>query len=216
MEVQTVNPDNYNVISSGSHGNCEIAFKSIMIDAGVPYLAIKPFIKDLQLVLLSHFHFDHFNTTTIHKLAYERPTLRFGCGSWMVPYLTGIKNIDVYEFGKWYDYGSFKIAIGKSYHDVPNCFYRLEKNGYKIFRATDTFTLEGITAKGYDLFCIESNYTEDAIWERIRDKESRGEFAHERGSIDTHLSEQQCNDFFYSNKGPESKLIRLHETKSYL
>lgn len=216
MEIQIVNPDTYNIISSGSHGNCEIAFKSIMIDVGVPFLSIKPFIKDLQLVLLSHIHKDHFNTTTIHKLAYERPTLRFGCGSWMVPYLTGIRNVDVYEFGQWYNYGDFKIAIGKCYHDVENCFFRIEKNGYKIFRATDTFTLEGVTAQGYDLFCLEHNYDEERVQEIIIKLESEGKFAHQRGAINSHLSEQQAREFIFKNKGEHSKVLRLHETKTFL
>ena len=51
MEVQTGN-----IISSGSHGNCIIYHKIIVIDMGVSFSAIKPYIKDLQLVLLTHEH----------------------------------------------------------------------------------------------------------------------------------------------------------------
>ena len=46
----------YKIISSGSHGNCEIYFGSVAIDMGVSFTAIKPYVKDLQLVLLSHEH----------------------------------------------------------------------------------------------------------------------------------------------------------------
>ena len=46
----------YNIISSGSHGNCEIYLESVAIDMGVSFSAIKPYVKDLQLVLLSHEH----------------------------------------------------------------------------------------------------------------------------------------------------------------
>lgn len=215
MENRTVGKDICNVLASGSSGNCEIYHRTIAIDIGIPYSVIAPYKSDLQIVLLSHRHLDHFNESTIRKLAFDRPTLRFGCGPWMLPLLEGIKNVDVYDFGKWYDYGSFKIAIGKSYHDVENCFYRIEKNGYKIFRATDTFTLEGITAKEYDLFCVESNYDEDTIQQIIEEQEARGEFAHQRGSINSHLSEQQARDFFFKNRGENSKLIRLHESKGY-
>lgn len=206
----------YQVISSGSMGNAVLYFNSLLIDCGIPYSLIKPYEKDLQLVLISHAHGDHINPTTVHKLAYERPTLRFGIGEWMVPYLKGVRNVDVYEIGKWYNYGSFKIAIGQAYHDIPNCFYRIEKNGYKIFHATDTGHLSGITAKDYDLYSIESNYNEDTVFETIAKLESEGKFAHQKGALNSHLSEQQCNDFFFRNKGPQSKLIRLHETKSFL
>ena len=183
---------------------------------GIPFSKIKPYLFDIQIVLLSHAHSDHFNYSTIKRLSKERPALRFGCGEWMFPLLEGIKNVDVYELNKWYDYGSFKISIGKLYHDTENCFFRIEKNGYKIFRATDTCTLEGITAKNYDLFCIESNYNEDTVYETISELEARGEFAHQRGSLNTHLSEQQSRDFIFKNRGEHSRVLRLHESTSFL
>lgn len=203
----------YKILSTGSQGNCEIAFNSIAIDMGVPFSVIKPYVNDIQIVLLTHEHGDHINISTIKRLAFERPGLRFGCGAWMLHHMEGIKNVDVYEFGKWYDYGLFKVATGKLFHDVENCFYRIEKAGKKIFRATDTATLEGISAKNYDLYCIEANYDEEYIQEKIAAKVSRNEFAYEKGSINSHLSEQQANDFFYRNKGENSQLIRLHESK---
>ena len=160
--------------------------------------------------------FDHINIKTLQRLQKERPSLRIGCGEWMLPHLEGISNVDVYKFGQWYDYGYFKIAIGKCYHDVENCFYRIEKNGYRIFRATDTKTLEGVTARGYDLYCIEANYSEPIAQQMIEKAREKGEFTHIIGSVNSHLSEEQCNDFFYKNKNEHSKLIRLHETRSYL
>jgi hypothetical protein len=206
--------ENYRVLASGSTGNCEIAFGTILVDCGVPYSVIKPFAKELKLVVISHSHLDHLNITTIKKLAKERPTLRFGIGEWLLPYFEGIKNVDVYEFGKWYDYGDFKIAIGKAYHDVPNCFYRIQKGNEKIFRCTDTCHLTGITAYNYSIYAIESNYNEETVWETIQRIESAGGYAHQRGSINSHLSEQQCNEFYYTNKGEHSQLIRLHCSKT--
>lgn len=204
----------YQVIASGSTGNAVIYHKSILVDCGVPWSFIKHFMKDIQLVLLTHSHNDHINTQTLRKLAYERPTLRFGCGIWMKDYLEGIKNVDYYEAGQVYNYGSFSISPVVLYHDVKNFGYRIFKDGTKIIHCTDTAHLSGITAKNYDLYCIESNYNEDTIFQIIEKLESEGKFAHQRGAINSHLSEQQCNDFFFTNKGPESKLVRLHETKS--
>ena len=158
--------------------------------------------------------FDHINILTIKKLAKERPTLRFGCCKWMLPLLDSIKNIDVYEIGKLYDYGQFKISPVQLYHDVPNVGYRIFKGEHKLIHATDTQHLLGITAKYYDLFMIESNYNEDTVLETIARIEAQGGYAHQRGSINSHLSEQQCNEFFYTNKKDNSKLIRLHETKT--
>jgi L-ascorbate metabolism protein UlaG (beta-lactamase superfamily) len=202
------------VIASGSTGNCELYFSSIAVDMGISYSKIKPYKMFIQLVLFSHEHSDHFNIKTIKKLAQERPTLRFGCGAWMLPLLDGIKNVDVYELNKWYDYGAFKVCIGKSYHDVDNCFFRIEKNGYKIFRATDSAHLENIEAKDYDLYAIEHNYDEDTVYQIIERQESQGKFAHQKRSINSHLSEQQARDFIFKNRKKTSEVIRLHESKT--
>ena len=206
----------YQIISSGSTGNAIIYLNHILVDCGVPFSLLKPFIRDIQLVLLTHSHKDHINAQTVRKLASERPTLRVGCGEWMKEYLEGIKNVDYYEAGQVYNYGSFSISPITLYHDVKNFGYRIFKDGIKIIHCTDTTHLHGISAESYDIYALEHNYDEETIWDRIRDKESKGIFAHERGAINSHLSEQAARDFFFKNKGPESKLIRLHETKSFL
>lgn len=206
----------YRIIMTGSIGNCIIYFNSILIDIGIPYSRLKPYAKDIQIVLLTHAHGDHINIKTLQRLQKERPSLRIGCGEWMLPYLEGIKNVDVYEIGKIYDYGQFKVSPFKLYHDVENVGYRLFKDDKKVFHATDTKTLQGISAAGYDVYCIESNYSEPVAEKMIKEAIEKGEFTHIIGSINSHLSEEQCNDFYYNNKSQHSKLIRLHETRSYL
>jgi len=204
----------YEIIASGSTGNCEIYLNSIVVDMGIPFAQIKPYLYDLKIVLLSHFHGDHFNLATIKKLAFERPSLRFACGEWLADKLEGISNVDVLKLNQWYDYGDFKISIGQLYHDVPNCFFRIDNGFYKIFRATDTAHLEGITAPNYDLYAIEHNYNEETINDSIARIEANGGFAHQKGSANTHLSEQQANDFYFKNKGEHSEVVRLHESRS--
>lgn len=206
----------YNVIATGSTGNSVLYLNSILIDIGIPYSRLKPHVKDIQIVLLTHAHGDHINIKTLQRLQKERPSLRIGCGEWMLPHLGGITGVDVFEIGKLYDYGQFKISPFKLYHDVPNCGYRIFKDETKIFHATDTKTLEGITAQGYDLYCIEANYSEPIAQQMIEQAREKGEFTHIIGSINSHLSEEQCNDFYYKNKSEKSKLIRLHETRTYL
>lgn len=209
----------YKIIASGSNGNCVLYHQNtIAVDMGVPFNAIKPYLHSIQLILLTHEHADHFNPITIKRLAKERPTLRFGCGKHLFYKLltSGVKqgNIDVFEVGKLYDYGGFQISSIQLYHDVENFGYRIDYKGHKTIHCTDTATLEGITAKGYDLFAIEHNYDEETIWQTIEAIESKGGFAHQRGAINSHLSEQQARNFFFENKGENSQLIRLHESKS--
>lgn len=205
----------YNVISSGSKGNCVIYHNSIAVDMGVSYQMISNHKNALQIVLLTHVHGDHLNISTIKKLAFERPTLRFACGEFLTEYLQGIKNIDVLEAGCIYDYGQFKVSPIHLYHDVPNFGYRIFKDDIKIIHATDTAHLEGIEAKDYSLYCIESNYNEDTIFESIERKQKNGEFAYQQGAINSHLSEQQARDFIFKNRGAHSKVVRLHESSNY-
>ena len=205
----------HQVLSSSSKGNRVIYHNSIAVDVGVPYSLIKEHQNSLQIVLLTHIHGDHFNPSAIKKLAFERPTLRFACGDFLAEKLEGIKNVDVLEAGKIYDYGLFQISPIILYHDVPNFGYRIFKDGTKIIHATDTCHLDGITAKDYDLYAIESNYNEDTIQETINYKQSKGLFSHEVGTIKSHLSEQQARDFIFKNRGEKSEVLRLHEPSNY-
>lgn len=205
----------YDIVSTGSKGNAVVIQDIILIDCGVSYKALREVLNGLKLVLLTHMHSDHFYPSTIKLLAKNRPTLRFACCSWMVPLLMecGVSNshIDVLNVGKKYDYGSFAVSPVQLYHDVPNCGYRIYMNGNKLFYATDTNTLEGISAKDYDLYMVEANFTEADIRERIRSKQERGEYAYEVGVIRSHLSKEKCDDFICENIGIRGKFVYLHQ-----
>jgi len=202
-----------NIISSSSKGNAVIYGKQILVDCGVPFALIQPFLADLRLVLLTHEHGDHFNFATIKRLAFEKPTLRFACGEFLKEKMVGIKNLDILKPISWANYVDFSICPVILYHDVPNFGYRIAINCETIFHATDTNHLRGITAPNYDYYCLEHNYDEETINQTIQAKESRGEFAHERGAINSHLSCQQAQSFYFENKKETSQIIRLHETK---
>ena len=124
--------------------------------------------------------------------------------------------IDILEIGQWYNYGLFKVAMGKLYHDVPNCFYRFDFDGYKIFHATDTAHLKGITAKNYDLYALEHNYCEEKAMQIIKEATLEGRFTHVLNSINTHLSEQQAHEWLLNNMKEESRIVRLHESSTAL
>ena len=201
----------YKLIASGSTGNAVLYHGSILVDCGVPYAYIEPYLNDIQIILLTHEHKDHFNIETIRKLMDNRPTLRIGCGPWMVEYLEGFKNVDIIHNGPLYGYGQFQIVSFNLYHDVPNCGYRIHKDGKSIFHATDSGHLNGISAKDYDLYCIESNYNEETIDAEIAAIEARGDFAYQKGVMNSHLSEQQADEFIYRNRADHSQILRLHE-----
>lgn len=205
----------YNVVNTGSAGNCVLYHdNSIMIDCGVSFKSIKPFLNSIQAVLLTHEHKDHINIATLRKLQFEKPALRVMCGEFMVKHLSGIRNIDVVESGRVYDYGVFEISPITLYHDVPNYGYRIFKDGHKLIHCTDTYTLEGVEAIGYDLYSIEANYNEDDHIDRINEKREKGQFAYESGAMNSHLSTDQAWNFINDNKKDSSEILKLHMSSS--
>ncbi len=207
----------YKVIDSGSAGNAVVVEERILIDCGVPWKRLQEIKKDIKLVLLTHCHGDHFKKSTIRRLSEDRPTIRFACGDWMVRFLVDCdvkpKNIDVLEMGQWYDYGLFKVSPVFLAHDVPNCGWKVDFDGRKLFYATDTAHLNGITAKNYDLYMVECNYETDEISRRIKDKQSRGEYVYEIRAREQHLSKEKCDEFIYGNIGPNGEYVYLHMHK---
>lgn len=209
------------VIATGSQGNAVALGGEILIDCGVPYKKIAPIVPTLKLVLLTHRHQDHFNPTTIKRLHRERPTLRFGCCVWMLPYLreAGVSPIviDIYNIGDdapVYKYGDrFNVCPFPLVHDADNCGYKITYNGKKILYATDTSTLDHVTAQGFDLYLIEANHTEDEIADRIRRKTESGKYVYEHRVEVTHLSREGADSWLSMNAGRDSKVIYLHQHK---
>ncbi|MDL2318200.1 MBL fold metallo-hydrolase [Eubacteriales bacterium OttesenSCG-928-A19] len=205
----------FDVIATGSKGNAVVLEKTILVDAGVPFKALQRHYRALQLVLLSHSHGDHFKPSTVRKLAAERPSLRFGGCEWMARLLidSGVdkRNIDVYEPRREYGYGRFAVEPFPLVHDVPNCGYKIAfADGRKLVYATDTNEIKHVEAKGYDLYLLEANYGQDELVERIREKQARGEYCHEYGALNNHLSREKADDWLYSNMGSNSRYVYLH------
>lgn len=204
----------FHVISTGSQGNAVILNDFVLVDCGVSFKALSPFLKSIQLVLLTHIHSDHFNRVTLRLLAKERPTVRFGCGRWLVSSLVdcGIDKhrIDVLDSEHKYDYGICQVIPVPLVHNVPNCGYKIHFANGKVIYATDTNNLNGISAKNYDLYMIEANYEEAEITARINQKKESGEYAYELQVIKNHLSKTKCDDFIYKNIGPLGEYVYLH------
>ena len=204
------------VISSGSEGNAVIYDNAIMVDCGVSLKALNDVKRSLKIILLTHKHGDHLKLRTLQRLQSERPTLRIACADFLLERLEGLNNIDILQVGRLYDYGAFKVSPVKLYHDVPNVGWRIFlNNGQKIFHATDTAHLEGITAKGYDLYAIEHNYCEEYIQQAIEEAHAKGEYTHAYGNINTHLSIQQARAFIEANRKESSEVLELHKSKCF-
>lgn len=207
----------YNIISTGSSGNAVVLNNNILIDCGISLKALSDVKKQINIVLLTHVHSDHFNKTTIRNLSADRPILRFACCEWLVQNLLdcGVseRNIDVMQTGKIYNYGAFKVSPVKLYHDVPQCGWRVFIGNEKAIYMTDTVTLDGISAKNYDLYLVEANYISEEIQEKIKDKQESGQYVYEYRVLKTHLSKEKCDEWLLENMSNHSEYVYLHQHK---
>lgn len=203
----------YSIINTGSDGNATVVEDILLLDCGLYYKKIKDYVDKLQLVLLTHIHGDHFKKSTIKMLAKERPTLRFGCCEWLVQDLldcgVSIKNIDIYDFDSVYVYSeNLKVQPVKLHHDVPQCGYKIKINGYKVFYATDTCTLDEVEAKDYDYYFVEANYLSD---EELHERALSIEY--ETRVKNTHMSKEDTVSWLLKNMSNTSLYVFMHEHK---
>lgn len=205
----------YNVIATGSDGNATIIHDDILVDCGVPFRALRPYVKRLQLVLLTHEHGDHFNPGTVRRLAHDRPALRWGACAWMVQHLldAGVdrRRIDVLEPDHLTVYGNgLCVSPFRLTHNVENCGYKIYTGGKSFLYATDTGTMDGITAKGFDFYLLEANHRREELEARAAEKLASGLFSYELKAAENHLSYEQARDWLAENMGPKSVWIPMH------
>lgn len=123
------------------------------------------------------------------------------------------KNIIVIRTGKWYDVNLFKCMLQEIPHDVPNVAIHIEKDGEKLIYATDTNSLENVTAKNYNYYLIEGNYKEEELQQRKEEHIKNGEFVIENRIENSHLSYEQCMKYFMENCADYSVLEVMHQHK---
>lgn len=207
----------YNILSTGSKGNCIIVNDYLMLDCGLPYSKVKSHLDKIKIIFCCHIHEDHLKKTTIKKIAYEKPNIKFLVGKFLVNELVKLgvskKNIITFDTGKWYNLGIFKAKMDYLFHDVPNnCLHIEFRDGEKLFYATDTSKIEHIQAKDYNLYLIEANYlTDDELLAKIKEQEENGEYSYLRRVLGTHLSQLQAINWLDLNKGEKSEYCFIHQ-----
>ena len=124
----------YEIIGSSSKGNCIIVEDVLMLDCGVTYVKIKKYLPKVKLIFISHDHLDHLLPTTIKKIIFNFPKIKFVTGSVeVVKILNKIgaynKNIYILDWGKKYNLGLLKVKLVYLYHDTPNYGLKWALNG---------------------------------------------------------------------------------------
>ena len=207
----------YNIVGSSSKGNAIIVEDMLMLDCGVSYISIKKYLKKVKLIFISHAHQDHLLETTIKKIVYNHPTIKFLTGSKevikkMYECKVPIKCLIYLKIGKWYDLGLLKVKLEQLYHDTTNCALKWQINDKKGIYAVDTSKIDHIKAKNYDLYLIESNYTEQLLKQHIEECEDKNELYYLNRVSNTHLSFEQANSFLIENMGVNSAYQYIHKS----
>lgn len=206
----------HTIVSTGSQGNATILNGNILIDCGVSARKLKPYIKDIRLVLLTHSHSDHFKATTLSKIMEISPLARVAYAKHMEPLVQAAnvppERADMLKVNTVYDFGVAKTEAIPLPHNVPNVGWKIQlPNGKRIIYATDTSSLDHVEAENYDLYMIEANYEIDEIAERIRRKEEAGTFAYEHAVLENHMSKEKADAWLIKNIGNHSEYVYMHE-----
>ena len=212
---------NCEIIGSSSKGNCIIVEDVLMLDCGVTYSKIKTYLNKVKLIFISHIHQDHLLPSTIKKIAYNYPTIKFLTGSEevvkkLVECSVNKKNIFILKEYKWYDLGMLNVMLEPLIHDTSNYALKWQMNNKKGIYIIDTANVDDIDAECYDLYLIESNYNEELLNQHIQecidngDNENKLYYLHRVPRV--HLSDTQCNDFLIENMGSNSEYIKLHQS----
>lgn len=206
----------YNIIGSSSKGNAIVLEDVFLLDCGVSYTKLKPYLKDIKLIFVSHVHKDHLLPTTIKHIGYNYPTIKFLTGSEevvkkLVECGADKKNIFILKPHKWFDIGIAKVKLEPLVHDTPNYALKLEYKDKKCIYIVDTASVENIKAKDYDLYLIESNYKRDILEEHLQNCEEEDRIYLERVP-NTHLSYEAANDFLINNMGSNSTFEYIHKS----
>lgn len=209
---------NYEIINSGSDGNAILLENNILLDCGVAYKKIQPYLKNIKIIFLSHTHSDHLKKATIKKIVYEYPNIKFLVGYYLVSDLLecGVspKNIFQLEFDEWYDIGIAKVRIEEVQHDVLNACLKMEMKDKKMVYIVDTNNVDYISAKNYDLYLIEGNYIADeSLNAEVREQEEKGEFSYLKRVLKTHLSQTQAIEWLKKNMGDNGEFEFIHQHK---
>jgi ribonuclease BN (tRNA processing enzyme) len=199
----------YEIISTGSKGNCVI-INDVMVDCGVPFSKIKKQLYDIKYLLLTHTHGDHMNLKTLQQIAEQFPRICI-IGNYEVHaayHCNIIANAGFEILTDDYVFYPFELV-----HDVLCYGFCWDYEGHAIIYATDTSSMKNAPVQKYDYFFIESNHDEAKL-EEVRNQKKGSYNPYLSGK--RHLSTQQAKAFFYLHRRCQnSSFIELHQSARF-
>ena len=211
------------VIATGSKGNAVLLNGKYLFDCGVSLRKIKPYLKSLEVVFLTHIHLDHFRSTTIYEIHKRRPAVRFVCSrNLLVPLCTVANvspdNVVLVTPEKPSEIRlpseTVRIRAVELIHNVENVGWVVDVEGGespgKAMYATDTQYIP-VQVPGLDLYMVECNHQVDDLKRRRERRIAAGGFVYEDIVAVAHMSQETVTSWLAQNAGPNSEVVFLHQ-----
>ncbi len=195
----------YKVIKSGSKGNAVI-IENLLIDCGVAYKLIEPYLPKIKYLFITHKHSDHLKKSTYSKIRKHYPRIKT-MGNYSV---NEVVEVDKIVSSIPIKLKGMVIQPFEVPHDVVCHGITFTKGNEKGIYVTDSAgTKEWIRDK-YDLLLIESNHDETKL--SMATKGGYDSFV----SAKRHTSTQESKAFYYMNrKSKESEWVELHKSERF-
>ncbi len=213
----------FNVIKSGSDGNCTVIDEEIMIDCGITLKEIehRELLK-IKTLLITHKHSDHLNIPLIKKMLKLNPTLLIITNQNTLDHLnpklkTSFLKI-ILEHGVSANLqNGIAVSVYEMEHDVPCIGFHISLENAEVMYFTDTNTTKHIPSHlKFDVILGEANYDYDTAV-AIAKMGTNRDVMRVNSNLDRHLSKQDLNKFAVAQlrEHGTSLLIKLHKSKQF-
>lgn len=188
----------------------------VLVDCGISFKTLKPYLKHVKYLIITHIHSDHLKTNTYQKIRQLYPHI-ITIGNWEVAQNV---NVDILALNSKPVTHKGRVFTGIEVpHDVTTYAYIWEEQDGKVLYCTDTSDITPVSdfLKGekIEYFFLESNHDEQKV-EMIREN------AYERYGYDAysgakrHLSTQASKTFYYMNRvNKDSLWVELHKSSRF-
>lgn len=204
---------NYKILGTGSKGNCVI-IENVMIDCAVSWKKMKESLYDIDVLLISHLHSDHFRKSTYERIRKEFPNIVCCMNVSTISYTNQDFDVIIKDYVP-IEVAGLTITPFPLLHTVENHGFIWEFNGQRIVYATDTSSMEYCpTEDKFDYIFLESNHDEKKLKKAYRRSKDYGFNTY--AASKAHLSTQKSKAFYLINrKSKESEWIELHQSSRF-
>ena len=203
---------NYEIIASGSDGNCVILDDNIMIDCGIKAKDFaKVDISKIKYVFITHSHSDHIKKSNIKKLLSRTIYVNKDTFDKYSDILCLGKKVVILDVNEVYKIGRFNMIPFEVYHDVQCHGFFFFFQEISILYSTDLAFSKDLPNLTYDYIFLEANYD---VYKIIKASENK-KYKNRVKANFRHLSKQDSLKYVACHLKKDGKYEPLHKSKEF-